>query len=164
MPCNCCGSNRTNESPILWQELISAWRLAAHEVHYINRQQGFHCQECVANMRTMALARAIMMSYGFDGLFCDFMRTDTAQSLRILEINKAASLTQFLEIGQGHLLACYPDVNIMDLSYEDESFDLVVHSDTLEHIPRPVRALSECLRVLRRAASVRSPSRSSSSD
>src|SRR5262249_32785744 len=29
------------------------------------------------------------------------------------------------------------------------AFDLVVHSDTLEHVPHPVRGLSECRRVLK---------------
>ena len=29
------------------------------------------------------------------------------------------------------------------------TYDLVVHSDTLEHVPDPVRALQECRRVLR---------------
>ena len=30
----------------------------------------------------------------------------------------------------------------------DCSYDLVVHSDTLEHVPQPVTALAECYRVL----------------
>jgi SAM-dependent methyltransferase len=36
-----------------------------------------------------------------------------------------------------------------DMPYPDASFDLVVHSDTLEHVSQPIRALSECRRVLR---------------
>jgi ubiquinone/menaquinone biosynthesis C-methylase UbiE len=35
------------------------------------------------------------------------------------------------------------------LPFQDRSFDLVVHSDTLEHVPHPVRGLAECHRVLK---------------
>jgi ubiquinone/menaquinone biosynthesis C-methylase UbiE len=38
---------------------------------------------------------------------------------------------------------------MMNLEIESESFDLVIHSDTLEHVSNPERALSECRRVLR---------------
>jgi ubiquinone/menaquinone biosynthesis C-methylase UbiE len=38
---------------------------------------------------------------------------------------------------------------MMAMSYEDQSFDLVLHSDTLEHVPEPVRGLAECRRVLK---------------
>jgi ubiquinone/menaquinone biosynthesis C-methylase UbiE len=34
------------------------------------------------------------------------------------------------------------------LAVESASFDLVVHSDTLEHVEYPITALSECRRVL----------------
>ncbi len=35
------------------------------------------------------------------------------------------------------------------LPYPDGSFDVVVHSDTLEHVPNPLHALGECRRVLK---------------
>jgi ubiquinone/menaquinone biosynthesis C-methylase UbiE len=35
-----------------------------------------------------------------------------------------------------------------NLPYPDQTFDLVVHSDTLEHVPKPIEGLSECYRVL----------------
>ncbi len=149
MQCSCCGSDRTNEVRVLWKELIDAWQLASHEVDYIDHQQGFHCQGCSSNLRTMALARAVMACFGYSGLFRDFVQTETARALRILELNEAAALTQFLRGLPGHELACYPDVNIMSLPYEDDGFDLVVHSDTMEHISRPIRGLSECRRVLK---------------
>jgi ubiquinone/menaquinone biosynthesis C-methylase UbiE len=38
---------------------------------------------------------------------------------------------------------------MMDLPFDDMAFDLVVHSDTLEHVQRPIRGLSECRRVLK---------------
>jgi ubiquinone/menaquinone biosynthesis C-methylase UbiE len=47
------------------------------------------------------------------------------------------------------ILAVYPEVDMQQLPYESDRFDLVIHSDTLEHVPGPVRALSECRRVLK---------------
>jgi ubiquinone/menaquinone biosynthesis C-methylase UbiE len=46
-------------------------------------------------------------------------------------------------------LAEYPAVDFQALPYPDKRFDLVIHSDTLEHIPDPVLALRESLRVLK---------------
>jgi SAM-dependent methyltransferase len=139
-----------NEAPVLWKELIDQWRLASHEVAYVDRQQGLHCAACSSNLRCMVLAKAIMACFDYLGTFRDFVRSETARSLRVLEINEAAALTPFLREIPGHVLGCFPEVNMMTLPYEDQSFDLVIHSDTLEHIERPIRGLSECHRVLRR--------------
>jgi SAM-dependent methyltransferase len=137
------------ETPVLWKALIDEWRLADHEVAYINRQQGFYCTGCSSNLRCMALAKGIMNYFGYDGLFRDFIATERARSLRVLEINEAAALTPFLRSLPHHDIRCYPDCDMMKLSFEDASWDLIVHSDTLEHIQHPVRGLSECRRVLK---------------
>jgi SAM-dependent methyltransferase len=147
--CLCCGSTRTTAEPVLWKELIDEWRIADHEVAYINRQQGFHCLDCGCNLRAMALGRAVMACFGFAGLFCDFVQGEAAQPLHVLEINEANQLTPYLKQLPHHQLVQYPDVDMMQLPFPDDVFDLVVHSDTLEHVQHPVRGLSECRRVLR---------------
>jgi SAM-dependent methyltransferase len=96
----------------------------------------------------MALARAIMNCFGYAGLFQDFVRDGAGRDLRILEVNEAGNLTQFLAEIPGHALRCHPDIDMRALPYGEAAFDLVVHSDTLEHVPHPVRRLSECARVL----------------
>jgi ubiquinone/menaquinone biosynthesis C-methylase UbiE len=58
-------------------------------------------------------------------------------------------LTSFLEKFPAHRLIEYPQFDMLNLKIKSESADLVVHSDTLEHIRNPERALSECWRVLR---------------
>ena len=70
------------------------------------------------------------------------------RKLRMLELNEAGSLSPLLARWAGHVLGSYPEVDMQNLPYRDGTFDLVVHSDTLEHVPDPLQALRECRRVL----------------
>lgn len=90
-----------------------------------------------------------MRRYGFEGTFQEWVDSPTAQSLKVLELNGAGNLTQFLRRLSGHVEASYPETDMLAMRYADESFDLVLHSDTLEHVPDPVRGLRECRRLLR---------------
>lgn len=146
-PCPVCGGEKFLESSVLWPELINAWQLAESEVTYINRQQGFHCKQCNNNLRAMSLSAGILKEFGFKGTFNQFC--ESMSDIKILEINTAGSLTSFFRKMPFHRLIEYPQFDMQNLNIESESVDLVVHSDTLEHVPNPERALSECLRVLR---------------
>ena len=147
--CLCCGSLQINYTPILWDELIRQWDLKDYEIEYINRQQGIHCSRCKTNLRTMSIAHGMMRYEGYWGLFQNFVRTRKFRKKKILEINKAGFLTQYLDSHRGHILAEYPEFDMQCLPYPDSSFDITLHSDTLEHIPDPIKALEECRRVLK---------------
>lgn len=147
--CPVCGNIEFVTSSVLWAELIDAWQLTKDEVSYINRQQGFHCKQCQNNLRAMGLAAAFLREYRHVGTLTQFCESST-NDLRILELNKAGNLTSFLMKLPGHKLVEYPQFDMMNLDIESDSYDLVIHSDTLEHVPIPERGLSECLRVLRR--------------
>jgi SAM-dependent methyltransferase len=134
---------------VLWKALVDEWRLAEHEVAYINRQQGLNCSNCGSSLRSMALARGILSCHGHPGPLAEFVLSESASRLRVLEVNEAGELTQFLRSMSGHMLVRYPEADMTALALPDASFDLVVHSDTLEHVPQPIRGLSECRRVLR---------------
>lgn len=149
MICFCCGSSTLKLENVLWQELIAQWGISSYEVDYINRQQGLFCLNCKSNLRSMALAMALMKCFSYEGYFKDFVKNTQIQQLHILEINEAGSLTKYLSQLSGHTLAAYPQIDMMCLPFSDSSFDLVIHSDTLEHIHNPVKALSECYRVLK---------------
>jgi len=146
--CACCGSADLVAGKVLWPRLIEEWGLSEEETQYIDRQQGLQCRACGSNLRTMALALAIGHCYGHHGTFTQFIKKFRTRRLRTLEVNEAGGLTQFLSKLPKHYLAKYPEVDMMKMPFPDGSYDLVVHSDTLEHVPQPVAALAECYRVL----------------
>jgi SAM-dependent methyltransferase len=146
--CPVCGGEEFLMHSVLWPALIEAWQLAENEVEYVNRQQGFFCQKCGNNLRALGLAKAILHTYLVHRTLVEFCNSST--ELCVLEINKAGNLTQFLQKLPNHKLIEYPQFDMANLEIESEKFDLVIHSDTLEHVPNPVRGLSECRRVLRK--------------
>jgi SAM-dependent methyltransferase len=77
-----------------------------------------------------------------------WLQQAVARESRILEINEAGALSPWLSRLPGHVIARYPECDMMRLPYPDGAFDLVVHSDTLEHVSDPGLALGECCRVL----------------
>jgi len=147
--CVCCGGREFQSHRILWKQLIAEWQLSAAEVESIDRQQGTSCRSCGANLRSNALALAVMRHQGFAGTFQEWVRASAAQSLRVLELNGAGNLTSFLRELPGHVETAYPETDMLAMRYPNQSFDLVLHSDTLEHVPNPVRGLRECRRILR---------------
>lgn len=130
----------------MWPELVSEWKLEPHEQQYIDEQQGLSCVSCGSNLRAITLAFAILTAFRSSGTLLEWA---DASSLTLLEINEAYTLTPIFQKIHGHILARYPEVDLHSLPYPDSSFDLIVHSDTLEHVADPVQALSECRRVLK---------------
>lgn len=146
--CPCCGSSSFSQQKILWKELIEDWDLAVSEVEYINKQQGYMCKECGSNLRSMTLAAAIMDIYKYKGLFNKFILEN--KNIKVLEINKAGNLNGFLKKMDGHRLVEYPEFDMMNTNIKDKTYDLVIHSDTLEHIKSPLKGLIEIRRILKR--------------
>jgi SAM-dependent methyltransferase len=147
--CAGCGGTSFEFKPVIWDELAREWGLSKEEVRYIDRQQGVRCTGCGNTLRSIALARAVLNVMGFRGYFLDFIKSPQAKTLRVLEINEAGTLTRYLAQLPRRELASYPEVDMQRLPYAADSFDLVIHSDTLEHVAEPATALSECLRVLK---------------
>ncbi|MEM9374022.1 MAG: class I SAM-dependent methyltransferase [Planctomycetota bacterium] len=145
--CLVCGGVRYQRTRVLWDGLIAEWGLSSDESEFIDKQQGVCCTRCGCNLRSIALAGAICDTAGFGGTFDDWLAT--APAARVLEVNPAGGLTRRLGALGGLVRAAYPEVDMVELPYDDGSFDLVVHSDTLEHVRDPGRAVRECRRVLR---------------
>lgn len=147
--CSICGASEFTSQAVLWPELASAWGLSAEEVSYVNQQQGCACTGCGASLRVVALGDAIRDALATTAHVQDFVRDSRLQQLRILDLNGAAAISGALARLSGYVLGNFPEVDMEALPYPSHSFDLVVHSDTLEHVPHPIRGLEECRRVLK---------------
>lgn len=147
VPCLVCSAQSgTISSPVLWPELISEWELSDDEAESVDRREGQSCARCGVHLRSRALAAAILRWVQWDGSFSSWVAYEP--SLRVLEINKAGDLTPWLEQLPNHQLVEYPDIDMQHLPFADKQWDLVVHSDTLEHVDDPIAALRECRRVV----------------
>ncbi len=156
-----CGGQTFKYHPVLWESLIEEWELNEDEVEYINYQQGYCCETCGSNIRTMALAKAIMNIYDQKKsslIFTDFIKTRIYKKLRILEINETglhsylvkntnSKFSSFFNLSHYKYIE-YPEFDMTHLNLDSESYDLIIHSDTLEHVNNPLKALKEIFRVL----------------
>jgi len=97
----------------------------------------------------MALAKGILSYLGSNETLQKTVRRFKYRNLKVLEINSAGNLTPFLKGLRNHTLINYPESNIMKLQFDDGIWDLVIHSDTLEHVPDPMLGLRETQRLLR---------------
>ncbi len=70
-------------------------------------------------------------------------------SLLVAELNMVGRMHPFLAKHPGLTFAEYPEEDVHALSYADASFDLVLTSDTLEHVADPMSGFAELRRVLR---------------
>jgi SAM-dependent methyltransferase len=147
--CAVCGATEFTYGDVLWQSLIDEWQLGIAETDYINIQQGLSCRTCGSNLRSMVLAYAICAAMSYRGTLQSWVSSPAGQTTAILEISEAGMLTRHLLNLPRHRLVSHPEVDIHALPFSEDSFDLVLHSDTLEHVKNPIHALTECRRVLR---------------
>ncbi|UIL28707.1 class I SAM-dependent methyltransferase [Rhizobium leguminosarum] len=155
--CSVCGSREFKFSEVLWDGLTDEWQICEEERRYIDRQQGEQCIRCGSNLRSIALADGLRNVFSTDKTLSDFVASASSKA-SILEINEAGTLHSLLMKLPGHVFAEYPRVDMHALPFDAESFDVVVHSDTLEHVKNPVHALQECGRVLKTGGALASPS------
>src|SRR6266480_7347048 len=98
----------------------------------------------------MTLAAAMTRTFGFDGSLKDFCRNDPAiRQLLVIEINPAKNLSPFLQALPKHALHSFPELDMQRMSFADSSIDVILHSDTLEHVPDSKAALRESWRILK---------------
>ena len=147
--CSICGGTGFCEAKVLWPDLIEAWQLDRAEADYIDRQQGCACAACGTNLRGVALGDAIRQAIGTTLPLREAVEGGLFDEWAILDVNGAPGVSSTMASISGYIRGDYPGLDLHDMPYEDAGFDLIFHSDTLEHVANPVRALEECRRILR---------------
>lgn len=144
--CAVCGAETrfVRNSWILPADLAREWPR-----EFVDRESQL-CAECGANRRVRRIAEVLVSLYGENARsVTELMREEPFRRLAIAEINSIGRMHDFLAGHPGLSYSEYPEEDLLRLSYPDASFDLVLTSDTLEHVPDPRLALRETRRVLR---------------
>jgi SAM-dependent methyltransferase len=130
------------------------------------RRESLFCRSCSSSQRVRRIAEVLIDLYGNGaGTFAELVKTEPFRSCSIAEINAIGSVGAFqgyldqlpgLAFSEyrgaehlGEMVDGARNEDICNLTYPDASFDIVLSSDTLEHIPDFSAALRETLRVLR---------------
>ena len=112
------------------------------------RRESMWCSQCHASQRDRGLVAALLELYGREAssliaalpAMCD---------IDIAEINRFNGAHDILTRLPRVRYVEYPEEDLRSLSFGDASFDVVLTSDTLEHVADPAAALKETRRVLR---------------
>jgi GT2 family glycosyltransferase/SAM-dependent methyltransferase len=107
------------------------------------------CDHCGSSGRVRALAAALLGLYGDQAKsVVELVREPTFRSLRVVELNGIGRMHPYLAAHPQLTYCEYPDEDLQALSFPDGSYDLVLTSETLEHVPDLDRALRETYRIL----------------
>ena len=144
--CSVCGSDArfVRNSWMLPAEFARSWPKG-----FVDRES-LLCSACGSSARVRGVGDALVALYGTGGAsVADLVEEDAFRSLRIAELNAIGRMHAVLQRLPDLTYAEYPEEDVMALSYADASFDLVLTSDTLEHVEDPMKGMEEIRRVLR---------------
>jgi SAM-dependent methyltransferase len=161
-PCPACGRRAILlDHKVITPELAAAWELPPAWVRRFDQREGRCCAACGNSVRARELARTIVDQYnralGLDSRsLADLVTRDPFRQLAVAEINSCGGLHDQLRLlprlsfsEYGSTAPDVPNQSLMGLTYADNSFDLVLTSETLEHVPDANIALREIFRVLK---------------
>lgn len=143
-------------------DLATDWRLSEEQRRFFDFREGCACKHCGSSVRRMQMGRVLLelvnLRFGDNLQFVkDLPGGIGSQVLRVAEINNCGTLHRYLRQLPGLVYSEYgsmdpliPSEDLTRLSYADESFDLVLTSDVLEHVPDFRQALLEVQRILKK--------------
>jgi SAM-dependent methyltransferase len=165
--CSACGavSVFAFNSWVIPEDLQASWNDRSVSFAYLKRESLF-CRYCCSSLRVRRIASVLVSLYGESAKsMAELVLEDQFRRLDIAEINTIGSLGSLhvflsrlphLAFSEyrgserlGELVRGVRNEDICRLTYPEAAFDLVLSSDTLEHVPDFEVALKETRRVLR---------------
>lgn len=165
--CTVCGQTR----PMLYRRrvipprLSELWGLSPRLAEALARKESCDCAACGAKLRCRRLAEAVLRLYPVGDppalSLARWVEFPEIQGLRVAEINRIDGVHDVLRrlpyfassdyrpgADPGFVVDGVRSEDLTRLTYPDESFDLVLTSESLEHVPGLDAALREVRRVL----------------
>jgi SAM-dependent methyltransferase len=152
---------------VVQRRLEELWGLSPRLADALARKESSDCSFCGARLRVRRLAQILLKLYpvgnppGPAPSVQAWVNHDEARALRLAEINLIEGLHEelvrlpshaFSEFLEGATPGAIVDgircEDLTRLTYPDASFDLVLTSETLEHVPDLDAALAEIRRIL----------------
>jgi SAM-dependent methyltransferase len=112
---------------------------------------GVRCARCGASAVHLSLGWALRdrIAQLGDSDVCELSSRGPLVAYLRRRARSIATSEYFPGLASGSMHAGIRCEDVQDLSYADESFDLVTHTEVLEHVPDDARAFAELYRVLR---------------
>ena len=167
--CVVCGNQSIFrfDPTIITPQLREAWGISERLVEAFNRKESMFCGSCGSSLRVRRLAAVLMQTFAErSGLSCksfaELLENKGFRDLKMAEINACGALHSYLkdhpnlsysewlphaEPGEVHDGVRCED--LQRLTYPDNYFDIILTSETLEHVPDPGKAWHEIFRTLK---------------
>jgi SAM-dependent methyltransferase len=152
---------------IIPTRLVELWGVSPALAESFARKESCFCSRCRASLRVRRLAQAVLSLYPVGTppaparSLADWVESPNSHSFRVAEINRIEGLhNQLVRLPEALSSDYHPGAppgsnvdgvrseDLTRLTYPDASFDLVLTSETLEHVPELSAALREIRRVL----------------
>jgi SAM-dependent methyltransferase len=149
---------------VIHPRLAELWGLSPRLNEAFTRKESLSCSGCGAKLRTRRIAATILEVYSIsdaDQSVAAWARHAESRSIRVAELNRIDGLheaisalpnlvySEFREgASPGSILDGIRAEDLTRLSFADASLELILTSETLEHVPDLSRALAEIWRVL----------------
>jgi SAM-dependent methyltransferase len=150
---------------VLTPRLAELWGISARLAQAFARKESLECTHCGSKLRGRRIAQVLLSIFPAGsppaGSLAEWIRHPEIERLRIAEINTIDGLHPIIQTLPHFVGSDYQEVNnpwegsqsmrsedLTRLSYPDSSLDVVLTSETLEHVPDLNAALREIHRVL----------------